>query len=224
MAKLILITTVDHSLHHLLDNNSLTAANIWATLKSNYSAITTLASFVKFWAYFPHAIDDSKPLAQSLEEHNRLWKEVDNSDIMKDTKLLKIFGLLTSLLFMYSNIVEPILAVTKPTDLDYNMICSRLLDDAMRKEGGDNMSAVRFNGKGSGRKATKDDACNFCDIKEHFEYDCHKKKKISEELKAKAKVKAKARARVKVVEEMDNLCPRPLVTCFLVPCPHLYTL
>lgn len=116
-AKLILFQMVDSSLLHLIEDDSLSSAQSWAKLKSNYAATSTLSTFIKFQEYFSTAIDGTKPLADELEKRGRLWQEVDGSGILASKDLLKIFGLLAAVPDSYKHIINPILAVTEPANL-----------------------------------------------------------------------------------------------------------
>ena len=81
-AKLILLQTIDVSLLHLIEDDSLTSAASWSKLEANYAAASTLTTYYKFRDYFSTAIDGSAPLAEELEKRGRLWQEVDNSGIL----------------------------------------------------------------------------------------------------------------------------------------------
>ena len=50
-ATLVFLTTIDQSIMHLIDPATMTSKQIWDTLKANYSATSTLTSFVKFKQY-----------------------------------------------------------------------------------------------------------------------------------------------------------------------------
>lgn len=190
-AKLILFQTVDSSLLHLIEDDSLSSAQSWAKLKSNYAATSTLSTFIKFQEYFSTAIDGTKPLADELEKCGRLWQEVDGSGILASKDLLKIFGLLAAVPDSYKHIINPILAVTEPANLKYDDIRAKLLDESMRSETA-NVSALQIPGRSSSSKSDKKNKnkgkkCTFCDYIGHVELECRKKKASSEEAKGKAK-------------------------------------
>ena len=191
---LIFLTTVDTSLHHLIDADNESAAQIYSKLKANYAATTTLSSFLKFKQYFFTSIDGSRPLNEQLEERGRLWQEVDNSGILDDKQLLKIFGLLSVIPDTFANIVEPILAVTAPKDLKYDDIRSRLIDEATRKESPTSVSAVKVSKPATSTSSSKKKlVCNFCGYKGHVEAECRKKKAAMEDVKGKKKEKGKGK-------------------------------
>lgn len=174
---MILLTTIDPSLHHLINHETDSAAEIFAKLKANYSATTTLSSFLKFKQYFFSSLDGTRPLAEQLEERGRLWKEVNDSGILDSKELLKIFGLLSVIPDSFANIVEPILAVTAPKDLSFDDIRSRLLDEASRKDSSASVSAVtaapRARKSASKKKSGKH--CDWCNYDGHVESECRKK-------------------------------------------------
>ena len=187
----ILLQTTDPTLHHLLADNTTAAYSHWHTLKTNYGSESTLASFIKFKQYFSAVHDESKPLSEHLEKHGQLWKDIKDSGILANTELLRVFGLFTSLPESFNNVVEPIRAVTKPADLKFDDIRSRLIVEEIRRTSGNaNVSAIRNgnssstsskpsgNGKGKKKKKGK---CNFCGYAGHFEAECNKKKKAAEE-------------------------------------------
>lgn len=122
----VIITTFDASLHHLMSDNTNTASTIWNRLKANYATESTLSMFLKFKKYFSMTLDDSKPLSEQLELYGQLWKEISDSGILTNSKLLRTFGLLASLPDSYNNLVEPILTITKPTDIKFDDIWAKI--------------------------------------------------------------------------------------------------
>lgn len=188
----ILLQTTDPSLHHLLADSADSSAKHWRTLKANYGSESTLASFIKFKQYFSAVHDESKPLSEHLEKHGQLWKDIQDSGILANPELLHIFGLFTSLPESFNNVIEPILAVTKPADLKFDDLRSRLIVEEIRRTSGNtNVSAIRNgnsssssskpSGNGKGNKKKKKGKCNFCGYLGHHEAECNKKKKAAEE-------------------------------------------
>ncbi|GJE99425.1 hypothetical protein PsYK624_156870 [Phanerochaete sordida] len=189
----VLTNVLDPSLLHLVNDPDLTAAAIWKKLCDNYSSTSTMAAFTKFKQYFAHTIDGSQPLEQQLDERGRLWKEVYDSGILQNLELLQVFGIMTALPESYNNVVEPILAVTKPGDLKLDVVRNRLLDEAARKEA-PAVAAARFTGKPQAgasskkkdkkkQKQKKEGDCRYCGKPGHWEAECLTKKANSEALK-----------------------------------------
>ena len=107
-----------------------------------------------------------------------------------------IFGLFTVLPESFNNVVEPILAVTKPADLKYDDIRACLLDESSRRDSGANVSALRFNknarsAPGSAPRNPNVE-CFFCKRRGHVEAVCRTKEaaaKKAQEEAAKPKKK-----------------------------------
>lgn len=183
-ACFVIMSVLDHLLLHLVNDDKLSLHKIWTKLMTNYSATSTLLAFTKLCAYFSHAVNSSQPLAQQLKERGRLWKEVQDSGILQSPELLQVFSLLIALPNTYNNIVEPILAVTKPADLKLDDVCNCLLDEAARKESPNgNVAAIRVNGNGASMSSDikKKGKCHFCGHMGHLEAECNKKKKAMKE-------------------------------------------
>ena len=101
-----------------------------------------------------------------------------------------------------SNVIDPLLAIKKPADLDYNEIRASLIDNAKRQTD-TSVSAVRShnNGKGNGRKQRKDVTCSFCERKGHEEPECYQKRDAAKVAKEKAKEKKEKKGKGKDKEK-----------------------
>ncbi|EKM48052.1 uncharacterized protein PHACADRAFT_203316 [Phanerochaete carnosa HHB-10118-sp] len=94
--------------------------------------------------------------------------------------------LLTALSNSFSNVVEPILTVTKPDDLKLDDICNRLLDKANCRGTNvatfyaPNTKAFSLSAPKLGKTKKK---CNFCGYKGHVKKDCRKKKAAAQKAK-----------------------------------------
>ena len=65
---LIILSTFNPTILHLINPNTQTAKEMMDTLSFNYSATSMLSSFTKFWQYFSHHINETRSLAEQLEE------------------------------------------------------------------------------------------------------------------------------------------------------------
>lgn len=167
------------------------ARTIWNRLKTNYATKSTLFAFLKFKKDFTATLNDSKPLSEQIEVQSQVWKEINDSGILSNYKLLHTFSLLASLPDSYNNLVEPIFAVTKPTNIKFGDIKAKIATEESRRttnvstfrplnmHTGSNFSSNKK--KKEKRKDTKKKGkCNWCGIEGHWEDDCRKKKAYTE--------------------------------------------
>lgn len=180
---------LDKSILHLVDPNTQTVKEMMDVLKANYSATSTLFSFTKFRQYFAHHIIEGRSIAE-LEECGQPWKEIQDSSILTNTNLLKTFESMSALPESYNNVIEPILAVTKPADINYDDVRAKILNEYTRRDSGASVSAIRT--PDNGKSKTLKFKCGFCRYSGHTKTECRKKKAASNNAKGTGKKEKKS--------------------------------
>ena len=117
----------------------------------------------------------------------------------------------------YNNVIELILAVTKPTDIKYDDVCAKLLNEATCQDTA-NVSAVHHAGN-SNRTSSKTDKlkkhCGFCLYTRHTKDECRKKaaaearrqrdlKKFGKQVQV-AKLQQRAKEKRDTMEKINTL-------------------